>query len=70
MPDPKLAEVLNPRLTQNRRMSKEGQEMEVLPDKLPSANGSPGANAFTRKWTSEERAKQNAQLAELLSKRQ
>ena len=69
MPDPKLAEVLNPRLTQNRRMSKEGQEMAALPDKIPSG-GSPGANAFTRKWTPEERAKQNAQLAELLSKRQ
>lgn len=63
--DPKLAEALNPRLALNKRMAAEGQAQPALPDKLPSAEEA----KFGKKWTPEERAKQNAALAKLLSSR-
>lgn len=65
MSDPKLAEALNPRLAANRRMASEGQAAPALPDRPASA---PAAR-FGKKWTPEERAKQNADLARLLMER-
>ena len=64
MSDPKLAEALNPRLALNRRMAAEGQAAPALPDTIPPAASGP---SFGKKWTPEERAKQNAALAKLLS---
>ena len=63
MADPKLAEALNPRLALNRRMAKENQAAPAMPDSPASAP------KFGKKWTEEERAKQNAALAKLLSTR-
>ena len=65
MSDPKLAEVLNPRLAVNRRMAAEGQAVPALPDQRASAP----AGRFGKKWTPEERAKQNAELARILMER-
>jgi hypothetical protein len=63
--DPKLAEALNPRLALAKRMAAEGQQPPALPDSRIPASGP----AFTKKWSPEERARQNAQLAKLLSSR-
>jgi len=63
--DPKLAEALNPRLALAKRMAAEGQQPPALPDTRIPASGL----TFTKKWTPEERARQNAQLAKLLSSR-
>jgi len=65
MSDPKLAEALNPRLAANRRMATEGQAIPALPDRTASAP----AGRFGKKWTPEERAKQNAALARILMER-
>ena len=67
MSDPKLAEALNPRLGLNRRLSREGEAIPAMPD---SPASSPSASMrFGKKWTPEERAKQNAELARILSNR-
>jgi len=63
--DPKLAEALNPRLALAKRMAQAGQQPPALPDTRIPASGP----TFTKKWTPEERARQNAQLAKLLSSR-
>ena len=63
MPDPKLAEALNPRLALNRRMAAEGQAQPAMPDQKASGV------SFGKKWTPEEKAKQNAALAKILSER-
>lgn len=65
MSDPKLAEALNPRLAANRRMAAEGQAAPAMPDRMASAP----AGRFGKKWTPEERAKQNADLARILMER-
>lgn len=65
MSDPKLAEALNPRLAANRRMAAEGQAVSAMPDRAASAP----AGRFGKKWTPEERAKQNADLARILMER-
>ena len=65
MSDPKLAEALNPRLAVNRRMATEGQAIPALPDRTASAP----VGRFGKKWTPEERAKQNAELARILMER-
>ncbi|HNB52640.1 MAG TPA: hypothetical protein PK530_11885 [Anaerolineales bacterium] len=65
MSDPKLAEALNPRLAANRRMATEGQAIPALPDRTASAP----VGRFGKKWTPEERAKQNAELARILMER-
>jgi len=65
MSDPKLAEALNPRLAANRRMATEGQAIPALPDRTASAP----VGRFGKKWTPEERAKQNADLARILMER-
>ena len=65
MSDPKLAEALNPRLAANRRMATEGQAIPALPDRTASAP----VERFGKKWTPEERAKQNAELARILMER-
>lgn len=65
MPSPKLAEALNPRLAANRRMASEGQAVPAMPDQLPAPSG----QKFTRQWSPEERARQNAALAKILSER-
>lgn len=65
MSDPKLAEALNPRLAINRRMAAEGQAIPAMPDRAASAP----AGRFGKKWTPEERAKQNAELARILMER-
>lgn len=61
MADPKLAEVINPRLALNKRMAKEGQAVPAMPDSPASGP------KFGKKWSPEERAKQNAALAKLLA---
>lgn len=66
MSDPKLAEALNPRLAAQRRMAAAGQAAPAMPDTTPPAASGP---SFGKKWTPEERAKQNAALAKLLSER-
>ena len=65
MSDPKLAEALNPRLAANRRMASEGQAIPAMPERAASAP----AGRFGKKWTPEERAKQNADLARILMER-
>lgn len=65
MSDPKLAEALNPRLAANRRMAAEGQAAPAMPDRMAPAP----AGRFGKKWTPEERAKQNADLARILMER-
>ena len=67
MPSPKLAEALNPRLAANRRMASEGQAQPAMPDQLPAS--APSGQKFTRQWSPEERARQNAALAKILSER-
>ena len=64
--DPKLAEVINPRLALQKRMEKEGQAAPVLPDQMPPSGGT----SFGKKWSPEERQRQNEALAKLLSARQ
>lgn len=65
MSDPKLAEALNPRLALQKRMEAEKQAAPILPDQRPA----PSQPQFTKQWTPEERAKQNAALAKLLAGR-
>jgi hypothetical protein len=70
MADPKLADVINPKLAAQRRMEAEGQAVPGLPDtKRVAAPASAPASRFGKQWTPEERAKQNAALAAILSKR-
>ena len=64
MADPKLAEALNPRLAKNRRLAAEGEAVPALPDTVK-----PSPVKFTKGYSPEERAKQNAALAKLLSSR-
>lgn len=66
MSDPKLAEALNPRLALQKRMEAEKQVAPILPDQMPPSQGQ---TRFGKQWTPEERAKQNAALAKLLSTR-
>lgn len=65
MSDPKLAEVINPRLALQKRMEAEKQAAPILPDQKPQQ----GQTRFGKQWTPEERAQQNAALAKLLSSR-
>lgn len=71
MSDPKLADVINPKLAAQRRMEAEGQAVPGLPDKKPVATpaSAPASTKFGKQWSPEERARQNAQLAKLLSER-
>lgn len=66
MSDPKLAEVINPRLALQKRMEAEKQMAPILPDQKPQPASTP---RFGKQWTPEERAQQNAALAKLLSSR-
>lgn len=70
MSDPKLAEALNPRLALNKRMTAEDQVVPGLPDRKSVSAPPPASGAkFGKQWSPEERARQNAQLAKLLSER-
>jgi len=65
MSDPNADGSSNPRLAANRRMATEGQAIPALPDRTASAP----VGRFGKKWTPEERAKQNAELARILMER-
>lgn len=64
MANPKLAEVINPRLALQRRMEAEKQSPPALPDMAASS-----PVKFGRKYTPEEKARQQRLLVDLLKKR-
>lgn len=67
MPDPKLAEVINPKLALQRRLEAEGQVPPALPELIPPPPAVRDPR-FGKQWTPEEQIKQKQALAAILTK--